>query len=167
MHDRIVFDIEDKETIFSMRSDHSWRGATLSVKNMTMARMTRTFFIISHFSYDHKDLQLFPSIRVLEVKNKKSQCPQGFKDHAVQLAQEFESPTKVGKQLESRALDMRTSGSDVRIYQKVALGFENSRSKSSSAVNWRRERDSNSRKGYPFTRFRGVLLQPLGHLSTR
>src|SRR5690349_3279267 len=31
---------------------------------------------------------------------------------------------------------------------------------------WRRERDSNPRYGYkPYTRFPGVRLQPLGHLS--
>ncbi|MCD6055213.1 MAG: hypothetical protein K0R12_175 [Gammaproteobacteria bacterium] len=32
--------------------------------------------------------------------------------------------------------------------------------------NWRRERDSNPRYGLPYTHFPGVLLQPLGHLST-
>ena len=30
---------------------------------------------------------------------------------------------------------------------------------------WRRERDSNPRRPFDLTRFRGVLLQPLGHLS--
>ncbi len=30
---------------------------------------------------------------------------------------------------------------------------------------WRRERDSNPRYGFPYTRFPSVLLQPLGHLS--
>ena len=30
---------------------------------------------------------------------------------------------------------------------------------------WRRERDSNPRYSFPYTRFPGVLLQPLGHLS--
>ena len=30
---------------------------------------------------------------------------------------------------------------------------------------WRRERDSNPRNGFPFTRFPTVRLQPLGHLS--
>lgn len=30
---------------------------------------------------------------------------------------------------------------------------------------WRRERDSNPRYGFPYTRFPGVHLQPLGHLS--
>src|SRR5690606_4962115 len=30
---------------------------------------------------------------------------------------------------------------------------------------WRRERDSNPRYGFPYTRFPGVRLQPLGHLS--
>jgi hypothetical protein len=30
---------------------------------------------------------------------------------------------------------------------------------------WRRERDSNPRYGFPYTRFPTVLLQPLGHLS--
>jgi site-specific DNA recombinase len=30
---------------------------------------------------------------------------------------------------------------------------------------WRRERDSNPRYGFPYTRFRGARLQPLGHLS--
>ena len=32
---------------------------------------------------------------------------------------------------------------------------------------WRRERDSNPRNGFPFTRFPSVRLQPLGHLSVR
>ena len=33
-------------------------------------------------------------------------------------------------------------------------------------IQWRRERDSNPRYGYkPYTRFPGVRLQPLGHLS--
>ena len=31
---------------------------------------------------------------------------------------------------------------------------------------WRRERDSNPRNGFPFTRFPSVRLQPLGHLSS-
>ena len=31
--------------------------------------------------------------------------------------------------------------------------------------NWRRERDSNPRDGYPPTHFPGVRLRPLGHLS--
>lgn len=31
---------------------------------------------------------------------------------------------------------------------------------------WRRERDSNPRYGFPYTRVPGVRLQPLGHLST-
>jgi hypothetical protein len=31
---------------------------------------------------------------------------------------------------------------------------------------WRRGWDSNPRSGFPDTRFRGELLQPLGHLST-
>ena len=30
---------------------------------------------------------------------------------------------------------------------------------------WRRERDSNPRYGFPYTRFPSVRLQPLGHLS--
>ncbi len=30
---------------------------------------------------------------------------------------------------------------------------------------WRRERDSNPRYGFPYTRVPGVRLQPLGHLS--
>ncbi len=33
------------------------------------------------------------------MKNKRSQYTQEFKDHAVQLAKEFKSPTKIGKQL--------------------------------------------------------------------
>jgi hypothetical protein len=36
-----------------------------------------------------------------------------------------------------------------------------------TARDWRRERDSNPRNGFPFTHFPGVLLQPLGHLSAR
>ena len=32
--------------------------------------------------------------------------------------------------------------------------------------NWRRGRDSNPRYVLPYTHFPGVLLQPLGHLST-
>ena len=32
---------------------------------------------------------------------------------------------------------------------------------------WRRERDSNPRNGFPFTRFPSVRLQPLGHLSSQ
>ena len=32
-------------------------------------------------------------------------------------------------------------------------------------IKWRRERDSNPRNGFPFTRFPSVRLQPLGHLS--
>ena len=31
---------------------------------------------------------------------------------------------------------------------------------------WRRERDSNPRYGFPYTRFPSVRLQPLGHLSS-
>ena len=31
--------------------------------------------------------------------------------------------------------------------------------------NWRRERDSNPRYGFPYTRFPSVRLKPLGHLS--
>ena len=34
-------------------------------------------------------------------------------------------------------------------------------------LKWRRERDSNPRNGFPFTRFPSVRLQPLGHLSFR
>jgi hypothetical protein len=30
---------------------------------------------------------------------------------------------------------------------------------------WRRERDSNPRYGFPYTHFPGVRLQPLGHPS--
>lgn len=33
------------------------------------------------------------------------------------------------------------------------------------SLKWRRERDSNPRYGFPYTRFPGVHLQPLGHLS--
>src|ERR1051325_4688533 len=33
-------------------------------------------------------------------------------------------------------------------------------------VVWRRERDSNPRYGFPYTRSPGVRLQPLGHPST-
>src|SRR5690606_24587924 len=32
-------------------------------------------------------------------------------------------------------------------------------------IKWRRERDSNPRYGFPYTRVPGVRLQPLGHLS--
>jgi hypothetical protein len=32
-------------------------------------------------------------------------------------------------------------------------------------ITWRRVRDSNPRYGFPYTRFPGVLLQPLGQLS--
>ena len=32
-------------------------------------------------------------------------------------------------------------------------------------MDWRRERDSNPRYGFPYTHFPGVRLQPLGHLS--
>src|ERR1700726_4575254 len=32
---------------------------------------------------------------------------------------------------------------------------------------WGRERDSNPRYGFPYTRFPGVRLQPLGHPSAR
>ena len=32
-------------------------------------------------------------------------------------------------------------------------------------IAWRRERDSNSWYSFPYTRFPGVLLKPLGHLS--
>ena len=35
------------------------------------------------------------------------------------------------------------------------------------SVGWRRERDSNPRYGFPYTRFPSVHLQPLGHLSVR
>jgi hypothetical protein len=31
---------------------------------------------------------------------------------------------------------------------------------------WRRERDSNPRYGFPYTHFPGVRLQPLGHPSS-
>src|SRR5690348_7278883 len=34
------------------------------------------------------------------------------------------------------------------------------------ARGWRRERDSNPRYGFPYTRSPGVRLQPLGHPST-
>jgi hypothetical protein len=34
-----------------------------------------------------------------------------------------------------------------------------------SVLNWRRERDSNPRYGFPYTHFPGVRLQPLGHPS--
>ena len=33
------------------------------------------------------------------------------------------------------------------------------------SAGWRRERDSNPRYGFPYTRFPSVRLQPLGHLS--
>ena len=37
--------------------------------------------------------------------------------------------------------------------------------KNGSRETWRRERDSNPRYGFPYTRFPSVLLKPLGHLS--
>jgi site-specific DNA recombinase len=33
-------------------------------------------------------------------------------------------------------------------------------------MEWRRERDSNPRYGFPYTRVPGVRLKPLGHLSS-
>src|SRR5579862_1795696 len=38
-------------------------------------------------------------------------------------------------------------------------------SKARESNKWRRGWDSNPRSGFPDTRFRGELLQPLGHLS--
>jgi hypothetical protein len=35
------------------------------------------------------------------------------------------------------------------------------------ALNWRRERDSNPRYGFPYSGFQDRRLQPLGHLSAR
>ena len=39
------------------------------------------------------------------------------------------------------------------------------RSMGSRLKEWRRERDSNPRYGFPYTRFPSVRLKPLGHLS--
>ena len=49
--------------------------------------------------------------------------------------------------------------------QATPQGGGGSGSGGGSFDNWRRERDSNPRYGFPYTRFPSVRLQPLGHLS--
>ena len=53
---------------------------------------------------------------------------------------------------------------DLKLGRRVALKFL-PREMSENTEIWRRERDSNPRYGFPYTRFPSVRLQPLGHLS--
>ncbi len=55
-------------------------------------------------------------------------------------------------------------GSKSRLLQ-VLTGKNGVNSVPTQGLNWRRERDSNPRYGFPYTHFPGVRLQPLGHPS--
>ena len=47
------------------------------------------------------------------------------------------------------------------------LALLDEKTKGSNWLHWRRERDSNPRNDFSFTRFPSVLLKPLGHLSIK
>ena len=59
----------------------------------------------------------------------------------------------------SRVDNQRNCGNIRRIQRGVGEDF------SAVQTGWRRERDSNPRYSFPYTRFPSVRLQPLGHLS--
>src|SRR5690606_29946666 len=62
--------------------------------------------------------------------------------------------------------EVRIMGSKSRLLQALT-GKNGANSVPPQGLKWRRERDSNPRYGFPYTRVPGVRLQPLGHLSAR
>ena len=79
------------------------------------------------------------------------------RDHLRALAQRVE----VGK------AEVRIMGSRTELLRTLVAssGVPPAASVRASVPNWRRERDSNPRYGFPHTHFPGVRLQPLGHPS--
>ena len=80
------------------------------------------------------------------------------RDHLRALAQRVEVADDAIRIMGSKTELLRTLIAG-QVRQSAAVGVPR------SGLKWRRERDSNPRYGFPYTRFPSVRLQPLGHLS--
>ena len=76
--------------------------------------------------------------------------------------------TALAQRVEVADREVRIIGSKSNLLQTLTAAsgaMPATRSVPGSVLKWRRERDSNPRYGFPYTRFPSVRLQPLGHPS--
>ena len=74
-------------------------------------------------------------------------------------------PTRMGEGRQQRDSSPASSEPRSGEERRARLLLERQASSPSASEDWRRERDSNPRYGFPYTRFPSVRLKPLGHLS--